>query len=155
MTDSFAIGAALNGIKIAVDIAKALRNSDLSLEKAEMKFKIAELLEAIADAKINIADVKDIIETRENEINELKKAFEVKENVTRKGNYYVLESDPEGEINKYCLTCWDYERKLVSLLVGSSPSRATMPGRGKSRRCASWQRSANSIRTSGSTTSRW
>lgn len=117
MTDSFAIGAALNGIKAAVDIAKALRNADLSLEKAEMKLKIAELLETLADAKISIAEVKDVIEEKDNEIQSLRKAFEVKEKLIRKGNCYVLEDDPEGEVNKYCLTCWDYEQKLVSLIM--------------------------------------
>jgi hypothetical protein len=118
MTDTFPIGAALNGIKAAIDIAKAIRNSDISIEKAEMKFKIAELLEALADAKIYLADVKDIIEKKDSEISELKKAFEIKEKLIRKGNYYVLESDPEGNVNKYCLACWDHDRKLVSLLLG-------------------------------------
>lgn len=119
MTDLTTIGAALNGIKVAVDIAKAIRNSDISLEKAEMKFKVAELLEALADAKVSIAEVRDVLEEKDNEIKKLREAFELKEKLIRKGNYYVLEDDPEGTNNMYCLTCWDYDRKLVSLLRGN------------------------------------
>ncbi|ACH39793.1 hypothetical protein Gbem_2789 [Citrifermentans bemidjiense Bem] len=119
MTDLTTIGAALSGIKAAVDIAKAIKNSDLSLEKAEMKYKVAELIEALTDAKMSVAEVRDVLQEKDSEIKRLKDALEMNGKVVRKGNYYVIEGDPDGEKNKYCLTCWDYDKKLVSLILGN------------------------------------
>ncbi|MDO9309258.1 MAG: hypothetical protein Q7V04_09365 [Deltaproteobacteria bacterium] len=126
MTDLTTIGVALNGIKAAVDIAKAMKNADVSLEKAEMKYKLAELIEALADAKMNVAEVRDILQEKDAEIKKLQDALEMNGKVIRKGNYYVLEDDPDGERNKYCLTCWDYDKKLVSLLLGNGTIKCSI-----------------------------
>jgi hypothetical protein len=58
MPDLASIQAALTSIKVATDIAKFFRSADLSLEKAESKMKLAELMEALAEAKIEIASSK-------------------------------------------------------------------------------------------------
>ena len=43
MPDITTIAAVLNSLKAATDIAKFLRESDLSLERAELKLKLADL----------------------------------------------------------------------------------------------------------------
>ena len=48
-----AISSVLSSIKAATDIAKLVRESGLTLEKAEVKLKLAELVEKLADAKLD------------------------------------------------------------------------------------------------------
>ena len=61
MADFASMSATLQGIKTATDIAKSLRDADLSLEKAEMKLQIADITSALADAKINLSEVQELI----------------------------------------------------------------------------------------------
>jgi hypothetical protein len=56
--DPTTIGALLTSLKAATDIAKFIRGSDLSIERAELKLKLAELVEALANAKLEAADVQ-------------------------------------------------------------------------------------------------
>ncbi len=57
MADMAAISAALTSVKAAMELAKLLRGADLSLEKAEGKMKLAELMEALASARTELAQV--------------------------------------------------------------------------------------------------
>jgi len=117
MTDPAIITTAISWLKLAVDVAKNIRDADTTLGKAELKLRIADLIEALVDAKINISDIQDLLTEKENEIKILKEQFYIKEKVIRKGNYYIKVDDVE-ELYKYCLTCWDYDHKLVNLLLG-------------------------------------
>ena len=53
MPDIATIAAALNSLKTATDIVKFIRESDLSIERAELKLKLADLVGALAEAKLN------------------------------------------------------------------------------------------------------
>jgi hypothetical protein len=53
------ISAILTSVKTATDIAKLLKASDVSLEKAETKLKLADLIGALADVKMQLADVRE------------------------------------------------------------------------------------------------
>ena len=53
MTDLATVTAVLGNIKTAMDIAKAIKDADVSVERAEMKFKLAEMMTALADAKMS------------------------------------------------------------------------------------------------------
>ena len=59
MPDLATIAAAINSIKTATDIAKGFREAGLSLEKAEHKFRLAELMTALAEARIATASVQE------------------------------------------------------------------------------------------------
>jgi hypothetical protein len=58
MPDIALISAILNSVKTATDITKFLRESDMSIEKAEIKLKLADLVGALVDAKIQLTDVR-------------------------------------------------------------------------------------------------
>ena len=50
--DMTAITAVLGSIKTATEIAKYIKDSNVSFEKAETKLRLAELIGALADAKL-------------------------------------------------------------------------------------------------------
>jgi hypothetical protein len=55
------IAAILSSIKTATDIAKFLRESDLSLQRAELKLKLADLVSALAEAKIELTEIQETL----------------------------------------------------------------------------------------------
>jgi len=111
MADISSITSIYSGIKTALGIAKFLNNSDFSLEKAEMKLKIAELIEALADTKIQI---QNVITEKDEKIKELTKALEIKGKLRYEPPYYWLDEANSKE-GPYCQLCYDKERKLIRL----------------------------------------
>ncbi|PSU68589.1 hypothetical protein C9J20_15045 [Photobacterium phosphoreum] len=109
-----AIASALSGIKTASDIARIIKDSGTSLESAEIKFKLADLIYALAEAKIEIADFKELLSTKDDEIKELKKTLKLKQNVIwQEPSYYIVDSDKKD--GPYCQRCYDVDVKLVRL----------------------------------------
>ena len=58
MAEIATIGAILTSVKTATEIAKMLKDSDLSLENAEMKLKLAELVSSLTDAKLEAVKIQ-------------------------------------------------------------------------------------------------
>jgi hypothetical protein len=116
MPDIAAIGAILNGVKTAIDIAKAIKDADVSLEKAEMKLQVAELISALADAKIGAAEILALIEAKDAEISELQESLKIKETFIRFHDaYYVEGKNKEPSGDPYCSHCWEVDNKPVHL----------------------------------------
>lgn len=116
MTDIGSITAILSSVKTATDIAKIIKNADLSLEKAEMKLKIADLITALADAKIAVTEVQDIIKEKDERITEWEKAFEMKEKLVRiLDAYYEVDAAGEPSGPPYCSHCWEVSRMTIHL----------------------------------------
>ena len=59
MPDPSALLTALQSVKAAADVVKALRSADVSFEKAELKLKVAELAELLAEARMSILDAQE------------------------------------------------------------------------------------------------
>jgi len=116
MPDLSVIGSVLTSLKTATDIAKFLRESDFSLEKAELKLKLAELMSALADAKMEMSSVQDGIAERERRIAELEEAFQRKAKVIRdRDAYYEMGEDGKPTGQPMCIRCWDVDHKLYEL----------------------------------------
>lgn len=117
MADMTLIATALNGIKTATDIARFLKDSDFSLEKAELKLKLADLVGALADVKIELADIQETISDKNKTIQELRDAFQNKGSVLRNLDAYY-ETNETGKPHgiAYCLKCWEVEHKKRSLI---------------------------------------
>jgi len=116
MPDVPSITAAITGIKTAMEIAKGFRESDLSYEKAEAKLKLAELMDALADAKINIADIKILLQEKDDELGALCKALEDKNKLARIGEvYYEIDEAGGRKGSPYCSKCWEVARIQVHL----------------------------------------
>ena len=112
--DLVAIASLLGSLKTATDIAKFIRETDVSLEKAETKLKLAELVSALADAKIEAAEVQQAILERDEMIRTLKAEANLRVDLIWKQPRYVL-VNAQGEEESYCQNCYDSEQKLSRL----------------------------------------
>jgi len=116
MPDIATISAFIGSIKTATELAKAIKGADLSLEKAETKMKMAELISALADAKIQAAEIQDLLQERDERIKELEKSLDNKSKlIFQKGKYYESDANnnPIGE--PYCSHCWESKNKMIHL----------------------------------------
>ena len=112
MPDLTAIGAVLGSLNTATEIAKFIRESDVSIERAELKLKVADLIGALADVKLELVELQDSFAAKDNRIKELEEAFEVKNLMVRRYDAYY-NAGPDGEPlgAPYCLRCWESDHK--------------------------------------------
>ncbi|MCX6675443.1 MAG: hypothetical protein NTW84_03385, partial [Methanothrix sp.] len=121
MTDMAVISTILGSVKTATDIAKLIIDSGNTLEKAELKLRLAELISNLADTKIKVTEVQELLNAKNTRIQELEVAFQTKENLVRfKDAYYKVNDagSPVGE--PYCMKCWQVEHKAYELHVKAS-----------------------------------
>jgi len=116
MPDIASISAIISSIKAATDIAKLLRETDLSLEKAELRLKLADLIGALADAKIEAAAVQETLNLKDSEIRELKQTLNRQKNVKYEDPAYWAVEDGKRD-GPFCQRCYDDGRKLIRLQV--------------------------------------
>ncbi len=117
MVDLTTIGAALSSLKTATEIVKFIRESDVNLEKAELKLKLADILGSLADTKIELVELQDALIEKDKKIAELEDAFQKKDSLVRQGDaYYVSNQDGNPTGVAYCLRCWENEYKTKQLV---------------------------------------
>src|SRR5690554_5746970 len=114
MADIATIAAALGSLKTATDIARLIKDSGASLEQAEIKLQIAELISALAEARIEIASVQSDLVAKDIEIRALKEKLENKQKMVWEKPYYWL-LDGGNRDGPYCQRCYDVEQNLVRL----------------------------------------
>lgn len=114
MVDMAAISQVLSSIKAASDIAKLLKETDISLEKAETKLKLAELVGALADAKLELAEVQSLLLDKDEKINELAETLHTKRNVSWEPPWY-WSVDGGRKDGPFCQQCYDKECTLIRL----------------------------------------
>lgn len=116
MADLATITTILGNIKIATDIAKAIRDTDVAIERAELRLRLAEMIGALADAKIEVTEVQELLRDKEHELRELKDAFESKDElVKRYDGYYVKDENGQAVGEPYCVSCWQTKHKRFNL----------------------------------------
>lgn len=116
MSELLVVSSILSSLKTATDIAKFLRETDLSVEKAEMKLKLADLVSSLADAKMQITDVQEVLAEREKRIRELEEAFQSKDLLVKvKDVYFSLDENNKPYGEAYCAKCWEVEHKKFHL----------------------------------------
>ena len=117
MPDIAVISAAFSSLKAATEIANLLRKSDLSLEKAELKLKLANLISALAETKMELTEVQEVIIGKDKRIAELEEAFEVKGTLIRDCDaYYVVDDEGKPVGVPYCLRCWEKDHRKRQLV---------------------------------------
>lgn len=112
--DMTSVSAVLGSIKTAADIAKVIKESDVSLEKAESKLKLAELISALADAKIQIADIQQLLMEKDAELKAATERLDVKEKLHWESPYYWLLGETKKE-GPFCQHCYDKNHELIRL----------------------------------------
>jgi hypothetical protein len=113
--DITSITAVLGSIKTATDIAKLIKDSDLSLEKAETRLKLADLIGALADAKLELIGVQQILAEAEAHARDLESQLHTKNNLNWKDPAYWIEDGSRSD-GPFCQKCYDMEARLVRLL---------------------------------------
>lgn len=124
MPDITTIAAALNSLKTATEIAKFLRESDLSLERAELKLKLADLIGALADAKLELVEVQEMLSEKDKRIVELEEAFQSKDAFVRRYDAYYIADESGNPVGvPYCLRCWEKDNKKRQLVFEAKDYR--------------------------------
>jgi hypothetical protein len=83
------------------------------------KYNDQELYERIVTLREEILELREENILLKQNVNKLKEEQAIGSRLIRKGNCYFF-TDDEKEERPYCLTCWDYDRKLVSLILSKS-----------------------------------
>ena len=111
--DITSISTLLTSIKTATEIAKLIKEGDASLEKAETKLKLAELISALADAKIEVSEIQQVLLEKDSEIRGLNDKIKLQALVQWEKPYYWLVDN--GKDGPYCQHCYDKGRQLIRL----------------------------------------
>jgi len=114
MADITIISSALTSIKVATDLARLIKESSSSLDKAEVKLKLAELVSALADAKVEIAQVQKVLLEKDKQIRDLTATLSIRGRLIWDRPYYWLEETGEKD-GSYCQQCYDNNSKLIRL----------------------------------------
>ncbi len=107
MPDIATIGALISSVKSATDIAKLIKDSDVSLSAAESKLKAAELISALADVKFELAEVQDLLRGRDERITELENELVTKLALSFDGTFYWAKDDKVP----FCAVCRERDNK--------------------------------------------
>jgi uncharacterized paraquat-inducible protein A len=111
------VTSALSGIKAAVEIVKVIRDADVSLEKAEIKLKLAELVGTLADVRMELSLIQETIIEKDRRIKELEGAFESKSKlVQHEDGYYEADATGAPSGKPYCMRCWEVDHQKRNLL---------------------------------------
>ena len=97
---------------------------DHAKEIAELvkKYNDQDLYQRIVELREEILQLReDNLRLRE-ETKSLQEANDVGKRLKRDGNRYYLDDDSEKN-HPYCMTCWDADRKLVSLILQKKHNR--------------------------------
>ena len=111
------IATALAGIRTATEIAKLIKDSGATLEKAEIRLKMAELIEALADTKLQISDIKQLLVEKDELIAKLESVAAVRAALTYDAPYY-WRVDGEKKDGPFCQKCYDADGTLMRLQKG-------------------------------------
>ncbi len=77
MPDLDTFSAALSSLKTATEIAKFIKESGVTLDKAEVKLKLAELTGALADTEIELSEIQGLLIEKDKIIRELNAKYEL------------------------------------------------------------------------------
>lgn len=114
MPDLVTISSFLGSLKTATEIAKWLKDSTVTIEQAETKLKLAELIGALADAKLEVAEIQELLLEKDKRIKELEDFQEIRNKMIWRDSVYYQKSD-EGEDGPYCPQCYDSNKKVIRL----------------------------------------
>ena len=116
MPDLAFLATVLTSIKTATDIARSLREADISLEKAELKLRLADLMTALADARTAVSSVQEELLAKDRHIKDLRESLDLKEAMKYHAPFYWREEEGKRD-GPFCQQCYDSARKAIRLQV--------------------------------------
>jgi hypothetical protein len=115
------IATALTSIKTAIELAKILKDSSITLAEAEQKLKLAEIISALAVVKLEMADMQTLLMEKDARIRDLQECLKIKGNLVFEGRYYWLVVGDKKD-GPFCQCCYDSKEKLIRLQQCPNPS---------------------------------
>lgn len=115
----FDVVTAVGSIKSAIDIAKVLKDGADTLNKAEVKLQLAELISSLADAKMQMAEVQELLLESNKEKKDLLDKLNQKAKVIYEKPSYFKINDDNSKDGPYCQNCYDAKEKLIRLQGGN------------------------------------
>ncbi|MFW5500756.1 MULTISPECIES: hypothetical protein [unclassified Maridesulfovibrio] len=100
-----AIQSTIGVIKGAIDITKNIKDVSDANMQADLKLQLANLTEALANATIQLSQVKIAINEKDEEIEKLKLALEMKDKLKFNSKYGLWEAEEDGKVIRYCTKC--------------------------------------------------
>lgn len=117
MTDPASISFGLQALKTATGIVKSLREVDRSLETAEYKMRLADLMEALSEAKTRLIDAQEVNNELRDRIKELETIRDLRTEIILENNVYFPVNEEVSGYGKgpWCSKCFETTAKLISL----------------------------------------
>lgn len=112
--DLGSITAVAGSLKTAAEIAKFIKDSDFTLERAELNLKLAELMAALGEARMEMGGLQMTLATAEGRIHEMERQLKVKSTLIYEPPAYWTEENGRRD-GPFCQRCYDAEGKLVRL----------------------------------------
>lgn len=112
MADPASILTMIEGLKSAAELVKGISQASGTLERSELKLRLADVNEALADARMAAVDLKDQLQAKDEEIARLLNVVSIKGEVVKRGDAYFKKSAPE---DAFCVYCWDTKKKLIHI----------------------------------------
>lgn len=108
----FDISTTLATISTTMEVAKAIKKAGTALSDAETNFKMAEIIDGLANTKGDLADLKILLIDKDIKIRELEESLKTKESLTYDGSKYIKENYD----HPFCPKCYDDKNnKLIHL----------------------------------------
>lgn len=119
MPDFDTFSAALSSLKTATEIAIFIKDSGVTLDKAEVKLKLADLTSALADTRIELAEIQELLIEKDKTIRNLKAKIEIQDVVMYEDRCYWKVNNNKKD-GPFCQRCYDADSKLIRLQSGTT-----------------------------------
>lgn len=117
MNEISILASVLSGIKNATDLVKLLNSSDNNLKELERRELNIDLSEELANIKLAFSELSDEINSKNNEIEALKKSHRLSAKLSRfKNAYYEINHNGELVGDSYCESCLELLFTAVHLV---------------------------------------
>ena len=116
MPDIASITAAVSGLKTATEVVRYLRDSEQAFKTADLKLRIADLVDALANAKLALSDIQELLINKDTEIKRLTEALNQKGEVVRYGDAYYSKSEDDKPMgDPFCSHCFESKHQLIHI----------------------------------------
>lgn len=105
----------MRSLQYAQDIGKRIKDARYDMNKADLKYLLADLTSAIASSKMELSLLQNVCEARDAELYRMNDVLLYKGNLRRRGDgyYKTLDGRPYGQ--PYCSYCWESDFKMLHL----------------------------------------
>lgn len=109
------IAGALAALKAAIDGGRALYDTSKAWSEADLKLRIADLINALTDARVTISDLHEELRQRERELQEERDRRRQIDELAFEAPFYWRLSEGKRD-GPFCQRCRDADSKAVRLI---------------------------------------